>query len=276
MTIAGHQDYWVTGSRFYFQRDAIGGVVQPILDFGTIDVASPSFDPSKIELKDGDGGIQRLVDERIIESAETYEITGYNLSPTQLALMYSGTVEDLDQAVTTKDDIKHRAVSGHLIKILDDDYDSATEPRFTLGVTTIDGVFTEVSDGGDELVLGVDYEIVSLERALIRIIPSSTVITADDDIFITFTPRLIAGARLIKPNTASGVIQGRGLLVYGRDNNASQTARIARFSLTPQTPNLSITEHSSLVFSLSVLEEIGAAEPAGRVEYWLGTLPSAS
>lgn len=276
MSNVGSQQYWVTGSRFYFQRDAIGGTIQPIIDFGTIDVASPSFDPTKIELKDGDGGIQRLVDERIIEQSETYEITTFNLNPDNLALMYSGAVSELSQAVTTKTDVKHFAENGRLLKILDGDYDASTSPRLTLGITTIDSINTAALGAGTPLVLGTDYELVSLERGLIRILPGSVVVATTLDVFITFTPRLIAGKRLVIPNTTSGVLQGQGMLVYGRENNVEQTARIARFSVTPQSPNLSITEYSSLVFGLSVLEEIGEAEPSGRMEYWLGDLPDIS
>ncbi len=46
MSLVGSQDYWLTGSRVYFQRDPVAGVVQPIIDWGTIEVVSPTVTPT--------------------------------------------------------------------------------------------------------------------------------------------------------------------------------------------------------------------------------------
>lgn len=274
-----HQQFWLTGSRFFFQRDPIGGTRQPIIDFGTIDPVSPEFEPETVSLVDSDGGIKQTVDERIIAQEETYDFTCYNINADMMALAFSADPPtDLTQAATAKTDIKHYAHPGRLLKILDANYDAAGDPaRQTLGITSIDDINTAAGGLGDDLVEGTDYEVVSLERGLIRLLPGSTVFTAAGDLFITYTPRAISGSRLITPRAGiSTNIQGRGLVVWGRNNFAQQTARSARFSIIPQTPNLQIDDYSSLVLRARVLSDLSLTEPAGRIEYWLGDQPDAS
>lgn len=270
----GHQQFWLTGSRFYFQRDPINGVIQPIIDFGIVDVINPTLEQTRVELEDNDGGILRLADEAVIRVNETYEVTCYNLSPEILSLVFlADPPQPLTQAATPRTGVKHYATAGKLLKILDDDYDANPTPKFTLGVASVQAV--KSSDGVTTYVLDEDYEIVSLERGLIRILEGGDIATGD--ILIDYTPRAITGNRLIVPTAGFTTNpRGTGMIVWGRENNQHQTARLARFSITSQTPAFQIEDYSNVVLTARVLSDISLSEPAGRIEYWIGDLPDPS
>jgi len=84
----GFQDYWVAGSRLYFQRDAVAGVAQPWLDLGTIATANPEIAPTQVELLDPDGGISSRVDVGITQVTETYDVQSSNINLENLALLF--------------------------------------------------------------------------------------------------------------------------------------------------------------------------------------------
>ncbi len=86
MAIVKAQDFWLTGSRLYFQRDPVAAVVQPYRDLGVIAPANPTLEIEKIVLKDSDGGVKTDITESVTEINETYEITCSNLSPNNLSL----------------------------------------------------------------------------------------------------------------------------------------------------------------------------------------------
>ena len=86
MGVVGFQDYWVTCSRFYFDRD--GTTQGQLLDLGVIDTAQPSFEVNKIELQDGDGGRLVTVDSEVTSINENYEITIKNFNTETLSLMF--------------------------------------------------------------------------------------------------------------------------------------------------------------------------------------------
>lgn len=268
----GGQQFWITGSRAFFQRDPIANVPQPLIDMGIVEVINPQLESQTAELKDGDGGVRRLVDELIIDRSEQYDIQTYDCSPDKIAMLFnSAPPAALTQGATPKTNIVHYAHPGKLVKILDNDYDTVPEPRFTLGVTSIEAVTGP--SGSPSYTLGTDYEIVSLERGIIRMIAGGAFSTAGE-IEIDYTPRAISGNRLIVPAAElTRPIKGKLLIIWGRADNTLQTARVSRVSMVSQTPNFQIENYSTLTFRVKVLECIGAAEPAGRLEYWLGDLP---
>ena len=271
----GAQKVGAAGSRFYFQRDPIASVVQPILDFGTIETANPAIDETTIELKDGDGGILRLVDETTIDIIETYDLTCFNIGPEMTALMFSSNPPvDIAQAAGAVTDIRHFAHPGRLVKLLDADYDAATPGAFIQGIASIQVV---AGVGGTPIyVLDTDYQVVSLERGLIRMVAGGA-FAAAAAIEIDYTKRAIENElRRILPATAANNVKGNGVLIWSGANNTQQIGRIARFSVTTSAPNFQIEDYSSLGLQLKVIHDLSAAEPAGKFDYWLGDLPAAS
>lgn len=273
MTNINNQQLWLAGSRFYFQRDAIGGVVQPVIDFGTIDTANPSTEIQKIELKDGDGGTLQTIAEQVTERNEVYELTCYNINPTMMAmLMLSNPPAALTQAATQKTSITHYAHPGHLVQIQDSNYTLSTS-KFALGVTSVDAVTGP--SGSPTYVEDTDWELVNAERGQIRMINGGSFSSAGV-VEITYTPRAISGDRLVVPGTVSEAITGNGFLVWSMNNFGRQVRRLARFSITPGTPQIQIADYSRLVLSARVIADLTADQPAGTLEYWLGDLPNKS
>lgn len=274
MAIVKHQDFWLTGSRLYFQRDPVLTVVQAYRDIGVIEPANPTLEIEKIVLKDSDGGVKTDVTESVTEINETYEITANNLSPNNLALLFLGNdAAEFTQSATPLVDIRHFAHPGELVKILDADYDATTpgDPQFD--ITSIESV--KAVGGSPTYVLDTDFEIVDLQRGLIRMILAGA-FSAAATILISHTPTAIAGERLVVPQGLLGTVEGSAILVFGRGNNAQQSARYGRASLTPASANLQIDDFSNIVLSLKFLSDLTAATPAGKLLYWKGAVPSLS
>lgn len=318
MSVVGFQDFWVAGSRFYYQRDAIAAVEQPWVDLGVIEPVNPSIETSVLQLRDTDGGRASLVDEALQQIDESYEITCNNLNLENLSLLFTSNVpESFTQAIAADVEIQHFATLGRLVKVKDADgsllynlsavagvikgtdgvptaqYILTDVVRATKTITTSDdastlvasdiimvtgvgladpknaGTFTVVSatgagptvivveetPGGDadetaitgevyddaDLLPPSEFEVESLSRGLVRFVDTgtNTVFTADGQAIIFFSKAAIAaGTRLMKPQSLTGVIQGQGILVYGRENNANQTVREFRCSINPSSANI--------------------------------------
>lgn len=273
MSNVGHQQFWLTGSRFIFQRDPIAGAIQPVIDFGTILTANPSTEITKIELPDGDGGTLQTVAEQVTKRDENYEITCFNMAPEMLALAFlSNPPAALTQSATPKSAVTHYAHPGRLVQILDGNH-TLSASRFAVGVASVQSV--KGPSASPTYVEGTDWEIYSAERALIRM-KSGGAFTSAGVIEVSYTPRAISGNRLLLPGTVPEAITGYGALFYSMNNFARQVRRFARFSITPGTPNFQIEDYSRFTLNARVLADLTAAEPAGRLEYFLGDLPNAS
>ncbi len=274
MPIVGAQDHWVTGSRLYFKRDDFGGVVQPYRDLGVIEPANPALEIEKLELKDSDGGVKSTVTESVVGIDETYEITCSNLNPNNLALLFlANDPESFTQSASALTGIKHWGVPGELVKLLDADYDAATPGKAIFGVASIGAVTAE--GGSPAYTLGTDWEVVSLERGLIRMITAGAFAVAAA-LDIDFTPRAITGTRMVKPQSLLGTVEGDAILVFGRGNNAQQSSRTGRVSLTPASANLQIDDYSNFVLTLKFISDLTLSDPAGELLYWVGGLPAIS
>lgn len=267
MSLVGAQDFWLTGSRLYFQRDPLpdntGALIeQPIVDFGRIDAVSPTMTPTVVNLLDSDGGMKRLVDQAMAQIDEKYSIKGSNLNMDNLALLFMGVPPTSFTQAATPITVSQKAFPGRLLKLKD----ANGVPVY--GVTSITTV-------GASLVQGTDWEVVSLERGIIRMIATGSFATAAS-ISITYVPRVISGLRrLLNPQTAA-IVRGTGLLIWGRGLNTQQTVREARFSLSPSASTFSDSAFSDMSVDLNVLSDPTQAIPAGRLLYWLGTEPSLS
>lgn len=271
MGISAHQDFWLTGSRLIFIRDAVNGVEQPPIDLGVITPVSPAIAPEEATLEDSDGGLKRVVARAITKYDESYEIVCSNLNIDNLALMFSSDpAEAFTQASTPLTNVVHYAHPGKLVKLKN------ASGVLMYGITSIQAVTGP--GGSPAYVENTDWEIVSLERGLIRMLDSGETDAFDTagNIEIDFTPRAITGNRLINPQTAGGTVEGTGILIWGRGNNAQQTVREARVSLTPTSAAFSDTNFSNFTLKMSVLNDLTEAIPAGRLVYFLGDMPDPS
>lgn len=356
MAKVGAQDLWVAGSRFYFQRDAIDSVLQPLIDLGRIETAQPTIEPTEIEIFDSDGGVNKKLASQVTQIDETYEITCSNFSPDNLALLFLGQgVQDFSQSAAGVTNVTHWGVPGKLIKIVDStgvgvyslgkisglilgdlvDFSTAvvtdiTASTRTLTVSTdlttelsvgdkvmldptnlgaplnsgtytvesvtsttvvveetlasdessITGVlvFKGTGDTGEVLGPGVDFEVVSLDRGIVRILETSTKMTTAANLHASYVTAAVTGERLILPQTVAGEVAGQGYLIYGRDNNAAQSVREARMSIVPSGTNLTADDYSNFSLSVSVLSDLlsTGSGVAGRLLSFKGELPDKS
>lgn len=268
MSVVGMQDYWVAGARFYFVRD--DDTNGALIDLGTVQSAAPTIEASKLELKDGDGGVRRTVDEVVTEINESYEVTCNNFNPTNLALAFmSNEPAEFTQAATPLTDVSHTAVIGlgKYVKLKD------ASGNFLYNITSI---VVKNSGGTVTYTEGKAYDWISKDRGIIEILEAGD-ISDGDTILITITPAAISGKRLIKPQTSGGAIKGTGLLIFGRNNNAQQTVREAAMSITPSNTNIQSEDFSDFAITAKVLGDItDTVTPAGRMLQFKGDLPSMS
>jgi len=347
------QDFWVTGSRMFFEREAdADGTKYPVIDLGIVDVISPSITPEEITLKDSDGGIKRIADQRTVGIEEVYEVKCSNLNPENLALLFlSNAAADPEQAQISID-ATQRAFPGKLLKLKDDDginvfgidvvsgvytgtvltyvLTTITKSSKTLKITgdhhtdaglqagkkiivkstgltevlnaktyTVASVAFSVTtnivvvetpeadesavtgvllceDGGDIYSEGDDWEVAGeINRGFIRIIEDGDIDT-EQDIQAVFTSAALDGARLLNPQSLSGQIKGQAILFWGRLGNAEQSAREFSVSVTPGSAAFAVDDYSNFTLKFTVLADLGAEVPAGRLLYFKGELPDLS
>lgn len=115
MGVSKFQDFWRTGSRFYFQADPVKE--SPLLDLGTIAVASPATTIEQATLTDSDGGLAKVVAQDLSKFEEKYDLQLYNLSPKNLGFLFfaDGTVAFSQAAGTAS--AAHVGRLGELFKI---------------------------------------------------------------------------------------------------------------------------------------------------------------
>ena len=100
--IVGNQDLWIVGSRFYFEQGSRGS--GKMVDLGTVDVISPQITTNIAELKDGEKGIQRLLDQSITQIDEVYNITIKNFNLANLNTLFLGGGWSGNTTIVTEDD----------------------------------------------------------------------------------------------------------------------------------------------------------------------------
>lgn len=133
----GHQAYWRTGSRFFFQPEPI--LESPYFDMGTIGVASPALTVEESSLEDSDGGRKVIVDTDASKFEEKYDITLYNMSPRNLGFLFlaDGTTAFSQAAGTAY--AAHVGRLGELIKIRDA-YGDTANYLYNLGTLRTVGI----------------------------------------------------------------------------------------------------------------------------------------
>jgi hypothetical protein len=265
MAVIGAQDFWIAGSRVFFQNtaDANGG----LLDLGTVKTVNPQFETTTVQLKDGDGGVNRLVDEVLTDITEKYEITTNNFALDNLALfMLANAPEAFTQATTALTDVVHIAVKGpgRMVKLRNASGD---------WLYSINTVVVKDTTAATTYVENTDWKWVSKDRGIIQILPGSAIVEGAS-LKITITPNAISGKRLVYPQSGK-VIKGKILIVWGRGGNAEQTMREATVSLTPSSSSIQIDNYSEMTFTASILSDITqTTAPAGKLLQATGALPT--
>lgn len=266
---SGFQDFWIAGSRVYFKRDDVDGNDQPLLDLGVVQSATPNFEITEVELKDADCGIRKTVARQVTDFTETYAVELSNFNPQNLSLLFlAEPPEDYTQSATQQVDVAQwEGHKGYLLGIIDGNGDRVH------ALTSVDTV--KDSTGTTTYVEDTDYEIVDLDRGLIRIIEAGSMVEGDEPL-ITFTPTAISGLRLIRPQTEQR-IEGWLELYYSREGCDQQTVRRARASIAPSGSTISSEDFSTINFNITILSDpTDSDEPAGELIYFKGTVPDKS
>lgn len=293
--IVGFQDLWVAGSRFYFQRDTAGATTYPLLDLGTVNTISPTIEPTVLQLKDGDGGRLNLIDEGFSDINENYDVVIKNLNQENLQFLF---LADAPSALGNPTGLKKQKIHtgpGKLMKLLDNSnngiYDLSTD-TFTganggfLGTyTSAGGGFTsrlEQFDGTNSAT--ADYEVVSKERGLVRFFDGGANSISGKfaglsnginigSIINSFTA---GNSRLLKPQSLSAPVRGKGYIVFSRSNNTQQSVREFSCTVLPSSANFQVEDFSEFTLNVSVLSDIQADNIAGRYMYIKGDEPTST
>lgn len=368
MSVVNFQDYWIAGSRLWFQRDPVNGVEQPWVDLGTINPANPTIEPEQKELVDFDGGIGLTVEESVTKITETYDITCSNLNLTNLALLFLANDPQAFTQAAGEKVVGHYSYPERLLKIHDSDLDltnlyglSAIYGVVIPGnrITTSVGAVTAIASATRTLTTGVnltskvlandpvilhrgnlanvsnartytvasvtastvvvnepvtdeagvavsltykdnttgttgsvlkqkggasevngDWEVYSTDRGALHYLASGLVFgpaEVPQTLNVYFSLGAIASAkRLFFPQSSKNVVRGKAIAVWSRSNDGNQTVREMTVSISPGGSAISDEDYSKITLRMKVLSDLAAANPAGRVLQYRGTLPALS
>ena len=179
MSQVGFQDFWVAGSRAYFRRDPIGGVVQPWIDLGRLTAVNPQVTPERAQLYDPASGIRVLADEGVTNIEELYDVQTSNMSMENLAYLFmSKPPTKFLQAAAEKAAVPHFCWPERLLKLQDTD----TDETKLYGYESIFGV---VVPGTDVTTTANDITAISkVNKTITTTTDLSTNILAGDNIIV--------------------------------------------------------------------------------------------
>lgn len=176
MANKGFQAFWFAGSRVYFKRDAIEGVLQPFVDLGIIQPVNPSIETEKGQIIDSDGGVNQVAFETITSYNESMEVTCSNMSPRNLALLWLGKEPSAFVQAAEEKLLTLHAIPGELVRLMESDvevlkvakllgvYDDASDAAFT--VTDIDASAKEIDVTEDASGLSAGEGFIVRETGL--------------------------------------------------------------------------------------------------------------
>lgn len=291
--IVGNQDLWIVGSRFYFESGTRGS--GRLVDLGTVDVISPQLTTNIAELKDGEKGILRLLDQSITQIDEVYNITVRNFNLTNLNSLFLGggwiggavnsvaASQALDTLKLSLEDVNNIGGNGitgagglYLFQLTEDG-----EPlRNVVGTVTI-------TVGNLAQVENTNWRWYDKTRGLIQFITLATgtynpVITVASgratafgsgsnlNLIATtaagFTSGFAAG-RIMYPQTATlSNLSGTGHIYWTRNNGEYMSARSFPCQIQPAGAALSADDYSSWTLAVTVLaNSTVTGEDAGRL-----------
>lgn len=252
--ILGSQDLWIVGSRFMFQPNwyATGGTTSlshRLIDIGTIDTASPTINPTKIELRDGASGVRKIIDTTITEMNESYEITTKNFSRDNLSVLFFSsapkTVTDEAGAGVGECTIylPNAAPLGTLFQLRNNSGTTFTNiPAF--GVTTITNT------------TGVVTTTPVVVDAAMGIWKTGAAATSAGNMVVTYTiPTDVVNDRssLSPQGGTVSRLQGTGYLYFSRNNYEYQDCREFKCQILPASASFSDTDYSSFKLTAKAL-----------------------
>ena len=258
MGVVGFQDFWVTGSRFYFDRD--GTTQGQLLDLGVIDTAQPSFEVNKIELQDGDGGRLVTVDSSVTSINESYEVTIKNFNTETLSLMFMAnepTALNQSFGSALMDTMKVSLHPGHVAKLT-----SGGEGVYGISAATFQDAAPANLVDYDTNSATADFRWVSKERGIIKFLAGGSLSLADGEVIsisaITYDSAIhgATNRRMVYPQSSSGALTGRAYLYYSRKNNTEQSVREFKCSLTPSSASYSVDDYSTYSMTAQVLSDL--------------------
>ncbi len=306
--IVGNQDLWIVGSRFYFEQGTRGS--GKMIDLGTVDVISPQLTTNIAELKDGDKGILRLLDQSITQIDEVYNITVKNFNLTNLNTLFlgggwtgsstavSGSSTAFDTLKLSLEDINNiggtinagESITGagglYLFQMT-----ASGEP-----VRNFVGTGGTLTIGGITQVENTNWKWYDKSRGIIQILTladsgaggeyspditfsgnRATAFTSGSTIDLIYTPSSAAygfgAGRIMYPQTATlSSLSGTGHVYWTRNNGEYMTARSFPCQIQPAGAALSADDYSSWTLAVTVLaNSTVAGEEAGRMVYATGT-----
>jgi len=263
MPVQGPQDFWQVGARVLMMKQKTTN--EEVLDLGVIQSVTPNFEIEKVTLDDPNGGVKTRVAETVTSQTESYSVQLSNFNLDNLALVFGASaVKTFTQAATPVVDVPHTAKLGRLLKLVD----ASKVPVYSItsieAVTDVPGTTTYVKD--------TDWEIVDLERGLIRIISGGAI--ADDEVLhIDYTPAALTGNRLLNPLTGSGTVNAFIMIMLGRGGNARQSVREFSAAISVESVDLQVDDFSSFVLTITVLSDsTDVVSPAGRLLHFKGAV----
>ncbi len=123
---------------------------------------------------------------------------------------------------------------------------------------------------------GADWEVVSLDRGIIRMVDGGA-FAADASVQILYSTAALSGNRLIHPQALQGEIRGKATMILSRQGNLLQTAREFNCTITPNGASFTSDDFSNMVLTISVTSDpTNTTAPAGRLLQFKGPLPAKS
>lgn len=300
--IVGSQDYWIVGSRFFFEPNLSGTTTRSgeLIDLGTVDTISPQIATNIAELRDAESGVIRLVDQGLVSIDETYSITVKNFNFRNLQIIFAGKPQAEVQganivpaAITLSSEELSRTPSGstgNLIKptggyLLVQLRDSSGTPLRNFTTSSTLTASANVAIGGQAAPLTKDqhWSWWDAPKGIIRIIALPTggsgyqgmtvvngVITVYPATGFTITFSTASGAgysgnRVIYPQSATlSDLTGNAHIYWTRNNGADVSARTFACQIQPAGSSLSTDDYSSWTLTATALATGSTTEIAGR------------
>ena len=117
-----------------------------------------------------------------------------------------------------------------------------------------------------------DWDTISDDRGVIQFRENGLGGAAEgNDVLVIYNTAALTGRRLVKPQTGGSNIKGKAVLVWGRGNNARQTAREFQVSISPNASNMQVEDYSDFTLQAKVLSDATEQNiPAGRMLLFKG------
>ena len=300
--ITGSQDYWIVGSRFYFEPNLAGSTTRSgeMIDLGTVDTVSPQITTNIAELKDSESGVIILLDQGLVSIDETYSISVKNFNFRNLQILFAGKPQAETQSSTvpasitlTSEELSRTpsGPTGNLIKptggyLLFQLRSSSGEALRNFTTSSTLTVSANVATGGTAASLTKDTHWVwwDAPKGIIRIIflpvggggyagmtVAGGVITAYPATGFTLTFSAVtahagySGNRVIYPQSATlSDLTGNAHIYWSRNNGADVSARTFACQIQPAGSSLTSDDYSSWTLTVTALATGTSTEIAGR------------